>query len=112
MCIYIFPMGRISFLLPSLYFLFFLLPSSLSVSASVAGLEMQGIPHPDLDSTLILSTVTSDLSTPLVALKLEINPLNSDFDMDLTASLQPLQITYDAVSYLVCVCVCVCVYTI
>ena len=71
-----------------------------SVSASVAGMEMRGIPHPKLDDgpTLILSTVTSDLSTPLVTLQLELNPLESEFDLDLRASLRPLQMTYDAVS--------------
>ena len=72
-----------------------------SVSASVAGMEMRGIPHPDLgdDPTLILSTVTSDLSSPLVTFQLELNPLESEFDLDLCASLRPLQITYDAVSH-------------
>ena len=66
-------------------------------------MEMRGIPHPDLDDpTLILSTVMSDLSTPLVNLQLELNPLDSEFDLDVSASLRPLQITYDAVSDICC----------
>ena len=84
-----------------------------SLSASVTAMEMQGIPHPDLpDPTLILSTVTSDLSTPLVTVQLELNPLDSEFDLDLSASLQPLQITYDAVILRsIHMCICMCVHT-
>ena len=71
----------------------------LSVSASVCSLEMTGVPQGDGPTPFINSEVGGEVgAAPLLDFLLEVNPLGVDTDLLVKATLQPLELIYDAVS--------------
>ncbi len=62
-------------------------------------MEFTGVPHGPEPTVMVSSHVGDwDGEKPLVDFRLELNPLRRDVDLLVEAELQPIQITYNAVS--------------
>eukprot|EP00731_Ephydatia_muelleri_P024429 Em0016g700a len=68
----------------------------VSVLAGIGSLELTGIPKGDQKTVMLSSCAGSGTGAKLIDLALEINPLNSDKDVIVKASLRPINIIYDA----------------